>query len=405
MGIVHIWPEPLIEREGIVETSATIEIPGKERRILRFEVSEQYRSAVTPTCDPFVVGTIQILMAEKHDAHVHGQVSPSLLQNLEEYVQARALWRPNLSRAAIRADLEEEPSFTNDRSKAILAFSGGVDSGFTVFRHARGNAHFPRELAAGVMARGFDIPSAENEGFIRAAERSRLLLKSLGLDLIPMASNFRAVVGTPGYDLSWGTAVASCLMVLQGGFSAGLLSQSVAYDDLFELDWGCNPLTDRMLSSASFEIIPDGANFGRIEKIEALNEWPEFLSHARVCWKAPERDRNCCECEKCIRTILGFRSLGLPLPPCFSHDVSIEQIMALDKLPEKSMTFWYDPILRVAEERGIDEPWTRALNNRLVRNRKTRKSKTRQQVQRVIRYSKRIPGRLRAKFSSTQNGG
>ncbi len=401
MGTIHIWPETLTRRDEAVVTSATIEMPSHERKVLFYEVPEQYASSITPICDHFVVGAIYLLMSAGHDVHVHGQVSPSLLHNLNEYVAARILWRPHLSRVCIHADIEQEPSFNPNRDKALLAYSGGVDSSFTAYRHSRGNVHFPRELAAGVMVRGFDIPLAEKEGFLRAVDRSRLMLSSLGLDLIPMATNYRALVADWGYDKawgeSWGPAVASCLMALQGGFSAGLLSQSVAYDDLLEMDWGCNPLADRMLSCSSFEIVPDGADFSRIEKIQALNEWLEFRRYGRVCWQAPERDRNCCKCEKCIRTILGFRVLGLPLPPCFSHDVTVEQIMALIHLTDKSMTIWYDSILQVARARAVDEPWTQALNQRLIRNRKLRKSKMRQQLLRIVRYSRRI----RARFTNS----
>jgi hypothetical protein len=393
MGTVHIWPEKLVERGEVVVTSATIEMPEGDRRVLSCEVPREYATSISPTCDPFVVGAIQILMGTGHDGHVHGQVSPSLLHNLEEYVAARPLWRPRLSRVGVRADVEREPTFGNDRSGALLAYSGGVDSGFTAFRHTQGRVHSPRKLVAGVMAVGFDIPYTEREGFARAAQRSRQMLGSLGLGLIPMSSNYRAVVGDAGYNVSWGSAVASCLMMLQGGFSVGVLSQSVAYDDLRELDWGCNPLTDRLLSCASFEIVPDGAEFSRIDKVRTLNDWPEFRSFARVCWQAPERDRNCCRCEKCIRTMLAFRVLGHGLPPCFDHDVTIDQIMALDQLTEKSMAAWYDSILQAARQSGVDEPWTRALSQRLALNRKAKTSRMRRQLGRLVGLARRVKAR------------
>lgn len=391
MGITHIWPEGVLQREGRAVCSATVEVPGLERRVLSYELPEEHLHSVAPNCDHFVVGAVYMLMRARYGAYVHGEVSPSLLENIGEYMAARTLWRSHLSRVAIQADVEREPQLLPDRGPALVAYSGGVDSSFTVFRHSQGLLRVPRNVGAGVMVRGFDIPYGEEAGFLRAVERSRTMLESQGLDLIPVATNYRLIVPDHEYYESWGPAVASCLMALGGGFSAGLLSQSIAYDDLVDLDWGCNPLADRLLSSSSFEIIPDGAEVSRIEKIQTLDQWPEFRQFGRVCWQAPERDRNCCRCEKCIRTMLGFKVLGLPLPPCFPHDVGVDQIMNLDALTEKAMDTWYDSVLEAAGARGVDEPWTRALRERLRLNRKRRRSLLR----RGIAKARRLAGRAK----------
>jgi hypothetical protein len=391
--MLHIWPEELSRNGPSITTSVTIEQPDCTRQTLWYSLPEEHFSSLHPTCDPFVVGSIYLLMQAGHSVQVHGQVSPSLLQNLDEYMAARTLWRTELSRVEIRADLEKEPAPGQKGHEAVVAYSGGVDSSFTVYRHSRGKVRVPRRVVNGVMVRGFDIPLADGEEFLRALERSRRMLQSLGLGLIPMATNYRIIVPDHDYSHSWGAAVASCLMVLGGRFSTALLSQSVAFDDLLDLDWGCNPLADHLMSSASFEVIPDGAEVSRIGKISVLNEWEEFRQYARVCWQAPERDRNCCSCEKCIRTILGFRVLGLPLPPCFEEDVSIEQILAMDHLTDKAMATWYDSLLEIASRRGVDEPWTRALAERLRRNRKMRRSRIRRYLRRAFGLLRRL-GRM-----------
>jgi len=81
-----------------------------------------------------------------------------------------------------------------------------------------------------------------------------------------------------------------------------------------------------MLSSDSFNIVPEGVAFGRAEEIWMRRGWREFLEKLRVCWVGPDRDRNCCTCEKCIRDILTFPALGPGVPPCFDHHVTDEQI-------------------------------------------------------------------------------
>lgn len=75
--------------------------------------------------------------------------------------------------------------------------------------------------------------------------------------------------------------------------------------------------------------IIDAGEFDRASKISAMRDWDEFLRHLRVCWEGPQKDRNCCACEKCIRNILMFRALGLKLPPCFPIDVDEKKLLSV----------------------------------------------------------------------------
>ena len=85
MNVVHIWPEQPVRREGSLVVSAAIEKPGRERIVLWYSVPEGYETSLTPSADPFVVGSIYLLMQLGHDVKVHGMVSPSLLRNLDEF--------------------------------------------------------------------------------------------------------------------------------------------------------------------------------------------------------------------------------------------------------------------------------------------------------------------------------
>jgi hypothetical protein len=55
-----------------------------------------------------------------------------------------------------------------------------------VFRHKNGHyGRLTRNLQAGLMVHGFDIPLAQQEVFERAAKKSKAMLNSLGVELIP----------------------------------------------------------------------------------------------------------------------------------------------------------------------------------------------------------------------------
>ncbi|MGD8386725.1 MAG: hypothetical protein PVG49_06265 [Desulfobacteraceae bacterium] len=392
MGALHIWPETPARRDGHVVLSATIEAPDQERSRLWYSIPESLEGDIAQNADPFVIGTIYLLMQSGHEVRVHGEVSPSLLWNLEEFQGAWTSWEPGLKKVPIRADNEKEPEFQRNSSESIVAFSGGVDSCFTAFHYTRnhGLAH-PSPLTAGVMMHGFDIPLSQPEVFASALKRSRAMLSSLDLELIPIATNYRELV--TDWVHSFGAATASCLCLFSKRFRAGYISQGLTFNDFHLLHEGSNPLTDPLLSSDSFSIVPTGSAYNRASKIFAMREWDEFLRYLRVCWQGPNKDQNCCECEKCMRNILTFRALGLGLPPCFPKDVDERMIQSLSlgagHLPEMR----YSGLKRLATSHGAQGSWLDVIDKRLAyirRNRRAENSWILRQYLRFLRKGKKL---------------
>jgi len=345
---------------GQVEVAARFTSASGEHR-LWYRIEQERRNALAPNADPFVLGTIHLAMKTGENLLVHGQVAPSLLANLEVLQQAWSTWKPGLyQQVDVRATTEKEAGLPQ-RNAAISSFTGGVDSCFTAFRHARGvTTRFPLPLRAAVMAHGFDIPLSDEVGYQRASAKAERQLKTLGLELYRIASNFREL--PVSWVDSFGAAVASALALFQGGFDTGLLASGIPFGAYRTLVEGENPITDPLLSSAAFKIVADGAGFQRIDKIGALVQWREGLDDLRVCAVNQIRDQNCCECEKCIRNILCFRALGLVLPSAFAKDITRQQILDLVPLKEMKIDIGYAAVLQTAERRGLgDEAWVRAL--------------------------------------------
>jgi hypothetical protein len=156
-------------------------------------------------------------------------------------------------------------------------------------------------------------------------------------------------------------------MVLQGGYAVGLIASTEPYHSLV-LPYGSNPVTDWLMSSYAFQIVHDGAAFTRSEKVRELANWPEALRYLQVCWQGDQKDRNCGRCEKCIRTILNFRAVGLGLPECFAEDVTDSQILRLDGLNPIQLAY-FEEILATAKAATISESWVAALEQCVRRNR------------------------------------
>jgi hypothetical protein len=90
-----------------------------------------------------------------------------------------------------------------------------------------------------------------------------------------------------------------------------------------------------------------------MEKSRLLAQFPEVLSRLRVCW-ANLGDYNCGHCEKCIRTMLGLKALGIDRCEAFPGTLT-PQLVRGQKLDHSSVLFWREllcpglpPALRTA---------------------------------------------------------
>ncbi len=365
MERLDLWPEEVARGDGTIVRSLVIEQPAQARRRLWWAYPDSLRSHVGGDADSLAVGVVFLAMQIGRPVRIHGQVSPSLLRNLEEFQAAWTAMERSLTPVEITADEEVEVVRPAGRTGGLVAFSGGVDCSFTAYRHVRAaGVRWPRKIAAGVMVHGFDIPLSDSQAFAAAAARSRRTLDSLGLPLLTVACNYKEVVAD--FPHSHGAAIASCLALFANGFSYGLIGQTFTYAESRHIAEGVNPLTDPLLSSDSFAVIPDGAAFERADKIRLLGNWEEFRTNLRVCWAGPQKDRNCCNCEKCIRNILTFRALGLGLPECFERDVPDLRLASV-KMGEGIRPFIrYGELRELSQANGTFGNWAKVLSWRLA---------------------------------------
>jgi hypothetical protein len=354
MSNMELWLEEWVERDGMITIGATLEQTGETAQRLWYRLPARFRPAITRSANPFVAGFLFRAMQLGGKLAVHGEVSPSLLRNIEELGAAWLLWRPNTyHRVEITADNEKEANEAEGEITAMM-FSGGADSSFTAWRHRNELAgRQQRNLQAGIMVHGFDIPLDRQEEFNGAAESAGQMLASLQMEMVPLATNFREIEGN--WEDSHGAGLASCLMLLQGRYQSGLIASGYAYSHLV-LPYGSNPLTDRMFSSDTFEIVHDGAGFNRLEKTRCIIQWPEVLDHLRVCYEGKDLSGNCCRCQKCIGSLLYFRIFGLKKLACFPDNITNFQILFLryrDMAQIKSMS----RILTIGQEMNLKASW------------------------------------------------
>ncbi len=363
MKTLHVWPHGKRVIDGWPTLSATFESSSRKRYLLWYGVDSQWGHALTEHADCFALAAIFCAMRTGGSLHVHGSVSPSLMGNLEEFQAVWHCWRPEKCRPVeLRADIEGEAPRAADTS-AVICYSGGVDSTFTMYRHAvQANCRRVRRVGAAVFIQGFDIPMSASDAYERNANRAEGLLGSIETPLIRLRTNWRELPGR--WTDAHGAGLGACLHALGAQFSSGLLGSSMPYARLEP--WGSTPMTDRLMSSSRFVIQDDGAEYDRVGKLRELLGWPEGLAHLRVCWEGKEFDRNCGRCEKCIRTQLALRIVGANSLVCFDVAATDSSLATLDISGQERTCRTFAGIIRQAEQAGLgQENWVQILRERL----------------------------------------
>jgi hypothetical protein len=317
-----------------------------------------------PSFDCAAIALIHLAMHQNRSLVLHGPLSRTLAENLEEFQLAWRRWAPNYYQVVqIFADeLTDDGQSSAPDAPAVAAFSGGVDGSFTVWRHLNkkpGQHH--KNIRAAAIIQGFDIPLEQNDAFAQSVKGARAMFEGIDCHLVVLRTNLRSFL--PHWELNFGAGLAACLHSLPGAFRYGLMGSDEAYDQLV-IPWGSNPITTPLLSSARFRVIYDGTGYTRTERCFHIGNWRSAMNHLRVCWEGPITGKNCCKCEKCIRTILNFRAAGLPRPEAFEHDVTDEQIRNM-KFRNEAQRNLIVEIYQTARAKGVDESWVDAVRDLL----------------------------------------
>ena len=308
--------------------------------------------------DSFVLAALLKAMEDNATLKVHGPVSRSLLNNLEEYQLIFSLWFPEkYRRIEIVPDSEVEEEKVND--KVMLSFSGGVDGAFSALNHILRRGPIKRKLFdvnSILYVEGFDVNIDYDRECKNLVQRNkRLFSGNHDLRFLNVRTNLKYLLSIKRFWTSHACVLASTASLFRKICGGCLVGSSHSY--LHLAPWGSHPLTDRLLSSNSFEIHHDMV-FTRIEKLEALFAWPEALDNLKVCWEGQYKfdsppDTNCCVCDKCIRTMLAFRALGREIPSSFPGELTPEKVRGLSAKPfDWSRFMFLTEVLDTAKKNG-----------------------------------------------------
>jgi hypothetical protein len=373
-----------LEHASETEISVSVAGPAGTGGTLTFSSPDPVWEALPPTHDFIAVSLVQYAASEGCDLHVEGPVTSAQLERLDELQTIWSVWRPDkFRRIELSADDEVPLPPAEDRGGAVMGFSGGVDAGFALAAHtSRSVGRMSREVDLGVLVVGWDLKHGDHDGLARARASAQRALDEYGVRLAVVSTNWQQE-----FCNAWFMSFNSGLMSILHTFSAGCSAAIHATDHNYRHElrmppYGSNMAVNHLLGNPWFPVVSTGGTHRRIERVEFLRDHPVLLEELRVCYQPHAGGSNCGHCEKCVRTQLELRAVGLGMaagkafpspmtvrdvrgatinnPTVLMHFEDILERLSPDDELRRPVARW------VKEQRSARKPQRRELDARLA---------------------------------------
>jgi hypothetical protein len=299
-----------------VEISARFELEkpiGSRPERFWFRYPAAYQNFISQRSDAFAVAGLMLAVVLDEPLQVQGIVSPRLVYGLDEYQKAYHAWDPKHYPYVDMRFEHLEPARTAPEQTAVAtAFSGGVDSSFTMMMHLPTHQPLkPFQLTHYIFIHGFDIPLQDVEDYQQAYRAFDQELGKLNLELIACRTNLHHLTsGLVKWSHYHGLIQIGAALALDKLIRLYYIPSSFSLITPKKLDnW---PYLFNLLSTETLAISQDGLYFDRPHKVKAIAGWEPAQHYLRVCVNRSKRMgvQNCSQCEKCQRTMTMLKISG-----------------------------------------------------------------------------------------------
>ena len=234
---------------------------------------------------------------------IDGELSKTCYENSKTYQEILLKWFPQLHKVEIKANKISEDIVYTKKRRSISCFTGGVDAFYTLIKN---NSDIDDLL----YVWGFDVPLSEEKFFKKVEKHLSSVAKSFKKNIVYVKTNLGFEV-TNKYaswgDFCYGPAIASVMLLMSEEYDTCFMPACNDYSVL--VPRGSHILIDHLWNCDGVKFIYDGAEASRIEKVDFISDNKEVQKNLRVCYTSRD-EYNCCECEKCIRTMASIEALG-----------------------------------------------------------------------------------------------
>ncbi|MBQ6995540.1 MAG: hypothetical protein IJN64_13805 [Lachnospiraceae bacterium] len=320
---------------------------------------------------PFVCNVLPIIWLTNSTLEVH-TLDKNFLSHVDEIKQGYMQMYPSLCFQGNIKTMPESNYVPESKINAGCFFSGGVDAYTTLYRHVD-------EAPALLTIWGADIDISDTNGWQIIDSFNKKVAEQLSLTYFPIKSSFRRLLnfGEQGvslllentpyeywHDFQHGIAIISHGAPIAYAYGMEKVYIASSFSEQQKGTYVCasDPTIDNYVYFGNTQTIHDGYELTRQDKIAYLVNYPYSTEkpNVHVCWIS-SGGKNCCQCEKCYRTILEIVSEG-GNPNEFGfiwNDASIKKCkrkhMIEMLLPQYRITSYYYPIMNRMKENNIKD--------------------------------------------------
>jgi len=307
---------------------------------LWFRFPARYAPEGKPDASVFVPPALVRSLRRGEDLIVEGPVSPRLLDGLPATMRAYRSFFSGRIRKPIAVEADRVAPGPGRELTATM-FTRGVDSSYAALE-ARDDPALLPGLTHAVYAPAWNAASWSDALRDRKTEATRRAAADIGLELIELESNITD---------HFGRGLLAAALAL--GFTNVLIPSGRAFSEL--VPKGTHPQLDPRLSTERTEIHHYG-DASRLQKVERISQVPAVGNWLRVCrLEGLEDDRNCCRCEKCLRTMLELHVCGALVDcPAFDRPLTVEAVATMADLKGAIQSPRYDEILHALGDSDFD---------------------------------------------------
>ena len=307
--------EKTYQIQTVVKTGNRVEAlvqTGEDTSTIFFECDD---TALVPAREALVALTLFPAMRAGAELQVGGEVSKRVLGNLPSLQEMVHTWMPGYFQPIPVTGFEPVEKKSRGAVRVGSFFSGGVDGWYTLLKHRD-------EITDLILVWGFDIPLDKSALFEQARQSAQRVANEMGKNLVVVKTNLREILD-PLVPWKWmhGSGMAAVANVLSAEFQRIYISTSQWHGN--QPANGSHILLDPLWSPESLELVHEGLEATRLEKIRVVAQHDIALQTLRVCYLNLWGAYNCGRCEKCLRTMVALQIVGA-LERCTTFRVPID---------------------------------------------------------------------------------
>lgn len=213
-----------------------------------------------------------------------------------------------------------QKNVTEKSNGSICFFSGGVDAFNTLLNHLDENVTL-------LTLCGADIKLEDVVGWHNVLNHIKFMSESFGIDFVTIKSNLKnfynekvlndkiQVIKKEWYhDFQHGIGIISFASLISyiTKKTTVYFASSFTAKDIGSYTCASDPTIDNFVRFCGAKVIHDGYEFSRQDKVHNIVKYclkNNKRLELRVCWQSTG-GKNCCQCEKCYRTMLAIFAEG-----------------------------------------------------------------------------------------------